>query len=1005
MDYVIHARGLPFNGETVNKQSLGGSESAAYYIGRELATRGHRVTVFTSSDQEGTWDGVTYVWHGPVTQGSPLGERFDFYAMNTPMDVLIVQRYPEAFAKRYASKVNIWQLHDLGLFRQAAAVAPNLWGVDLVTTVSAWQQKQVREVYGINPRVMSVVPNGVDPALYDRARHLSLEALCPAAKKVADVNTTGALTMLYQSRPERGLEHLLRPHGIMDRLAHAGAPAHLFYCAYDFVHDGTRAYYEQLNRWGDALPNVTNLGALTKADLAEVQCNADLMCYPTEFEEVSCITAMEAMHAHLPMLTSSVAALPETCEGSGTILLDLKDGVVNEDAFYVQIEALIADLNDPEREQASILGKLQEAQRTAASTRTWAKAVDHLEGYVSMVMPSRSDAAMLRHCIEHGDIGLLKHVMEGELTDDPIVERTLAEVAHYYAFSATPESTREYYAAEQKKWVGEVEQFITQNDQTEHSARYQGTRQLISQERARVEAEGRRLRVLDFGAAYGHYIVNLGKAFKDVEFRGIETSKDVVRMGRSWINRERLDNVTLEVGDQFSLAKQSPGKYDVIIAGEVLEHVPDYQGLLRELKRQLSPDGLLIVSTPFGRHEWNGADFQRARQHLYHFEKQDIRELCGDNHVDIMCAPSAFDVNGKALGSWVWAVRPVNQFPCPIDWDRKRRELKPRQTLSLNIIVKDGAQNIERCLRSALQFVDEVVIGVDPITTDVTESIIARVREDWPFKPFDVFRLRAPVLNTGFAEARNQVLDRTCGDWVMWMDADEELHNGALIDRYLRCGNWDGLATPQMHYAVEPPQVLTTDYPTRIFRRKSGARFHGLVHEHPEVEQGKAIPFTTITPDIKFIHAGYVDEATRRRRFQRNYPLLVKDCELNPDRILNKFLMLRDVAQSIHFEREAGIMHPEQMARAQQGKEIFAKLLSDAPTRMVLDSLPFYSSCVEVTGGGFDANVTLQSSHAYFKELSSTANIKGRFADRKTYLTLLTRVSEEMTQHYESRYV
>lgn len=1004
MDYVIHARGLPFNGETVSKQSLGGSESAAYYIARELAARGHRVTVFSSSQEEGVWDGVTYVFHGNVTQVSPLGERFDFYAVNTPHDVLVVQRYPEAFAKRYASKVNVWQLHDLGLFRQAAAVAPNLWGIDLVTTVSAWQSQQVREVYGINPRVMRVVPNGVDPELYDKARHAT--TLCDAAKLAADVGfNEDKMTMLYQSRPERGLEHLLRPGGIMDRLAATGSPVHLFYCAYDFTHDGTRAYYEQLNRWGDALPNVTNLGALTKADLAEVQCNVDLLCYPTAFEEVSCITAMEAMHAHLPMLTSRHAALPETCEGSGTILLELKDGRVDEDAFFSQIETLVADLNDGEREEASILAKLAEAQRHAALTRTWVKAVDHLEGYVSMVMGQHSDASLVRHCIEHGDIGLLRHVREtGQLnTSNRIVESTLRELDQYYGFTASPEETREYYAAEQAKWVAEVESFITQQDNTEQSARYQGVRSLIAQERGKHPE--RKLRVLDFGAAYGHYLVNLGKTFPDIQFTGLETSKDVVRMGRSWINRENLQNVDLQVGDQQSLSKHKAEHYDVVLAGEIVEHVWDWEGLLRDLKRVLTPGGLLIVTTPWGRHEWNGPDFQRARQHLHHFERNDIVDICEGSEVQIMCAPSAFDACGKALSSWVWAVRPGPDFPRPVNRERKLAQLTPRQTVSLCMIVKDGGATVRKALGGLLKHVDEVIVGIDPVTTDNTASVLRDIAVSVAPKPFEVFTLRAPVLNTGFADARNQTLDRADGDWVLWMDADEEVHHPELMDRLLKVSTWDGYAMPQLHYAVEPPQVLTTDYPTRLFRRNSGARFHGLVHEHPEVEQGKAIPFTAIQGDVKFIHNGYVDEATRRRRFQRNYPLLVKDCELNPNRILNKFLMLRDISQSIHFEREVGLVHQEQINRAENGKRMFGELLATGPTRMVLDALQFYSVCVEVTGGGFDADVTLQSSHAYFKELSSTANIKGRFADRKTYLALLTRVSEEMTQHYESRYV
>ena len=38
--------------------------------------------------------------------------------------------------------------------------------------------------------------------------------------------------------------------------------------------------------------------------------------------------------------------------------------------------------------------------------------------------------------------------------------------------------------------------------------------------------------------------------------------------------------------------------FDKIICSEVLEHIPDYQGVLAEIKRVLKPDGLLAISVP-----------------------------------------------------------------------------------------------------------------------------------------------------------------------------------------------------------------------------------------------------------------------------------------------------------------------------------------------------------------------------------------------------------------------
>ena len=42
----------------------------------------------------------------------------------------------------------------------------------------------------------------------------------------------------------------------------------------------------------------------------------------------------------------------------------------------------------------------------------------------------------------------------------------------------------------------------------------------------------------------------------------------------------------------------SDGEFDLVVAGEVIEHVPNPDSLLREIRRVLSDDGVLVISTP-----------------------------------------------------------------------------------------------------------------------------------------------------------------------------------------------------------------------------------------------------------------------------------------------------------------------------------------------------------------------------------------------------------------------
>ena len=77
MHIAMAVPGMPFNGSTIpDGKSLGGSESAGYYMARELTKRGHSVVVFTNSEQKGNWDGVVYEFLGRPREDMPLGERF-----------------------------------------------------------------------------------------------------------------------------------------------------------------------------------------------------------------------------------------------------------------------------------------------------------------------------------------------------------------------------------------------------------------------------------------------------------------------------------------------------------------------------------------------------------------------------------------------------------------------------------------------------------------------------------------------------------------------------------------------------------------------------------------------------------------------------------------------------------------------------------------------------------------------------------------------------------------
>jgi hypothetical protein len=145
----------------------------------------------------------------------------------------------------------------------------------------------------------------------------------------------------------------------------------------------------------------------------------------------------------------------------------------------------------------------------------------------------------------------------------------------------------------------------------------------------------------------------------------------------------------------------------------------------------------------------------------------------------------------------------------------------------------------------------------------------------------------------------------------------------------------------------------------------------------------------------------------RRARYQRNLPLLHRDLEKHPERGLNRFLWLRDIAQGLMFEHEQtrGQVLEGHRERALQGIDLYAKILEKDPTRMAVDSLQYYSHCVQTTGGGFDAEINYSVATPAAPDLACRMQFKGRFFNREHYRKLMTKIEEEATRHYESKYL
>ena len=141
-------------------------------------------------------------------------------------------------------------------------------------------------------------------------------------------------------------------------------------------------------------------------------------------------------------------------------------------------------------------------------------------------------------------------------------------------------------------------------------------------------------RILEIGCGQG----NFSKNFTDVEYLGIEANAEMA-------TRARANGINIIAGLYDDVADQIPdGHFGLIVCNDVIEHMIDPAGFLRNVKAKLAPNGHLIASIPNVRYApvlfdlLVRADFEYAEAgvldytHLHLFTKKSftrLAEQCG----------------------------------------------------------------------------------------------------------------------------------------------------------------------------------------------------------------------------------------------------------------------------------------------------------------------------------------------------------------------------------------
>jgi tetratricopeptide (TPR) repeat protein len=286
---------------------VGGSEEAIIYLAKEWVKLGYQVTVYAYvGDMEGTYDGVEY-------------KNYVRFNHNDNFDVLIGWRNPMLFKyNNFNARVTLLDLHDI----------PNEGDYkDIVNKVDKIMVK--------SPFHRSLLPNIPDDKFVIINNGIDVDKLGKVKAKKKRYK------IFWGSSYDRGLKTLLQMW-IDIKKAEPLAELHICYGwqLYEAMLENDPVAMKEKSEMDQLMkqPGITHHSRVGKKELYEIAASCAIWAYPTNFEEISCITAMYCMALGTVPVVFDYAALQTTVQHG--IKIEPKD---NE----AYLQALIKQLTKP----------------------------------------------------------------------------------------------------------------------------------------------------------------------------------------------------------------------------------------------------------------------------------------------------------------------------------------------------------------------------------------------------------------------------------------------------------------------------------------------------------------------------------------------------------------------------------------------------------------------------------------------------------------------------------
>ncbi|MFC4767276.1 glycosyltransferase [Effusibacillus consociatus] len=301
------------------------------------------------------------------------------------------------------------------------------------------------------------------------------------------------------------------------------------------------------------------------------------------------------------------------------------------------------------------------------------------------------------------------------------------------------------------------------------------------------------------------------------------------------------------------------------------------------------------------------------------------------------------------------------------------------QTISVVMIARDEEHNIARALNSVKEAVDELIV-VDTGSVDKTAEIAKSLGARVTFFPW----------RDDFSAAKNFAIEQASGDWLLLLDADDEIHpeDCHKIRELLQEPDVDCFYFDTLSFYGEVKGLYIRMPQPRLIRNRPQFRFSGRIHETLNL-RGAVTAFR----EIRVNHYGYLNkEIESKQKIRRNRMLLEQELDDHPTALNYFYLATEDLRAGDH---DQALKHFE------KSQELYEAAGLKPPSEMLKKKI----IALQELGRFLQVHTEIESAREMYPDYTDLIFLKGECLERQGNLPQAIETYQGCIEQGETPYV